>query len=51
MLEYCDILQKTKAFVCSQMAKNDAAHDDAHILRVVALTQTLCKAYPQANIK
>ena len=49
MLEYCDILQKTKAFVCSQMAKNDAAHDDAHILRVVALTQTLCRVYPQAN--
>ena len=49
MLEYCDILQKTKAFVCSQMAKNDAAHDDAHILRVVALTQTLCRVYPQAD--
>ena len=43
------ILQKTRDFVLGQMARNDAAHDDAHILRVVAMTKELCKAYPQAN--
>ncbi len=43
------ILQKTKDFVLSQMANNDAAHDCDHILRVVALTRKLCAAYPQAN--
>ena len=43
------ILQKTRDFVLTQMAKNDAAHDQEHILRVVALTKELCKAYPQAN--
>ena len=49
MSEQEDILQKTKDFVLIRMAKNDAAHDTDHILRVVALTQTLCRAYPQAN--
>lgn len=43
------ILSKTRDFVLSQMEKNDAAHDGEHILRVVALTQKLCKTYPQAN--
>lgn len=43
------ILQQTKEFVLSQMARNDAAHDQDHILRVVALTKELCNAYPQAN--
>lgn len=43
------ILQKTREFVLTQMAKNDAAHDQDHILRVVALTKELCAAYPQAN--
>ena len=43
------ILEKTREFVLSQMAKNDAAHDCDHILRVVALTKQLCAAYPQAN--
>lgn len=49
MSEYSDILQKTKDFVCSHTAKNDAAHDADHILRVVALAQSLCRAYPQAD--
>ena len=44
-----DVLQETKKFVRSQMAQNDAAHDEDHVLRVVALTQTLCRAYPQAD--
>lgn len=43
------ILQKTKDFVLAHMAKNDAAHDQEHIVRVVALTKDLCIAYPQAN--
>ena len=43
------ILQKTREFVLAQMAKNDAAHDQDHILRVVALTKQLCAAYPQVN--
>ena len=43
------ILQQTKEFVLSQMARNDAAHDQEHILRVVALTKELCNAYSQAN--
>ena len=43
------VLQKTREFVLSQMANNDAAHDGDHILRVVDLTKTLCIAYPQAN--
>lgn len=49
MKEPALLLQETKQFVLSQMAKNDAAHDTDHILRVVALTKTLCKAYPQAD--
>ena len=44
-----EILQKTQAFVLEQMAKNDAAHDTGHILRVVQLTKQLLLAYPQAN--
>ena len=44
-----DILEKTEFFVSAEMAKNDAAHDTAHIFRVVALTQKLCRAYPQAD--
>ena len=43
------ILRKTREFVLTQMAKNDAAHDQEHILRVVSLTKDLCRAYPQAN--
>lgn len=43
------ILKKTREFVLSQMANNDAAHDCDHILRVVALTKELSVAYPQAN--
>ena len=43
------ILKKTREFVLSQMAKNDAAHNQDHIFRVVALTKLLCAAYPQAN--
>ena len=43
------ILQQTKAFVLSRMSENDAAHNKDHILRVVSLTQALCKAYPRAN--
>ena len=49
MADHGIILQKTKEFVLSQMAQNDAAHDTDHILRVVSLTQTLCRAYPQVN--
>lgn len=49
MSDHTTILQKTKQFVFSQMTKNDAAHDADHILRVVALAQTLCRAYPQAD--
>ena len=44
-----DILQKTEEFVLAQMARNDAAHDGDHVRRVVALTRTLCRAYPQAD--
>ena len=43
------ILQETKAFVLSQMAQNDAAHDTDHILRVIELVHSLCDAYPQAD--
>ena len=43
------ILQKCKEYVLAQMAKNDAAHDDHHVLRVVALAKEICSAYPQAN--
>ena len=49
MLDSAAILQKTRQFVLYQMNQNDAAHDAWHIRRVVALAQTLCKAYPQAN--
>ena len=49
MINYEEILEKTKQFVLSIMAQNDAAHDEAHIFRVVALVQKLCSAYPQAN--
>lgn len=44
------ILEQTKQFVLEQMVHNDAAHHSDHILRVVALTQTLGKAYPQADL-
>ena len=44
-----DILQKTEEFVLAQMVRNDAAHDGDHVRRVVALTRTLCRAYPQAD--
>lgn len=43
------ILQETQQYVMGHMAANDAAHDQDHILRVVALTKTLCEAYPQAD--
>ena len=43
------LLDKTRQFVVSQMAHNDAAHDTEHILRVVSLVRTLCSAYPQAD--
>ena len=43
------ILEKTKQFVLARMAQNDAAHDPDHVLRVVALVQTLCRACPQAD--
>lgn len=49
MSNHTNILKRIKDFVLAQMAQNDAAHDTDHILRVVALTQTLCQAYPQAN--
>lgn len=43
------ILQAVKQYVIRQMDRNDTAHDAEHILRVVALSQTLCRAYPQAD--
>lgn len=49
MADHTQILQKAEAFVLTQISKNDAAHDAAHILRVVALTRELCRAYPQAD--
>ena len=49
MPDPAQILKKTEDFVLSQMAKNDAAHDGAHILRVVALTRKILRAYPQAD--
>ena len=42
------ILQETKQFVFSQISINDTAAKE-HIMRVVALAQALCRAYPQAN--
>lgn len=50
MSEQAAILQQTQEFVFAQMAKNDAAHDREHIVRVVALTQRLCRCYPEANV-
>ena len=50
MAELNEIIEKTRDFVCREMAKNDAAHDSAHVFRVVALTKTLCSAYPQADL-
>jgi uncharacterized protein len=44
-----EILRKTERFALAQMAKNDAAHDTGHIVRVVALTKQLLLAYPQAD--
>ena len=49
MPDYQSILQETKEFVCGQMAQNDAAHDSEHVLRVVSLAKTICRAYPQVN--
>ena len=50
MAELNEIIEKTRDFVCREMAKNDAAHDSAHVFRVVALTKALCSAYPQADL-
>ena len=44
-----EVLQKTEAFVCSVMAQNDAAHDEDHVRRVVALAQKIGSAYPDAD--
>ena len=49
MAEQKDMLERTRAYVLSWMEKNDAAHDGDHILRVVALAQSICAAYPQAD--
>ena len=49
MTDHKSILQETRNYVLSQVNKNDAAHDGDHILRVVALAQELCRAYPQAD--
>lgn len=49
MPDYQSILQETKDFVCGQMAQNDAAHDSEHVLRVVSVSKTICRAYPQVN--
>ena len=49
MRDCASILEKTKQFVLESMAENDAAHDAQHVLRVVALAQCLCRAYPQAD--
>ena len=43
------ILQMVRQFVEAEMANNDAAHDRDHVGRVVELTKTLCRAYPQAD--
>lgn len=42
-------LIETAKYVCTKMAQNDAAHDENHVHRVVALTRQLCLAYPQAD--
>jgi uncharacterized protein len=44
-----EILQKVEAFVVDAMRANDPAHDGDHIKRVVTLTRTLLKSYPQAD--
>ena len=44
-----EILQKVEAFVVDAMVVNDPAHDGDHIKRVVTLTRTLLKSYPQAD--
>ena len=49
MVDYSNILKAIRKFVCDQMACNDAAHDTDHILRVVALAQKICRAYPEAD--
>lgn len=49
MPDQAAVLRQTQQFVLSRCVQNDAAHDADHILRVVALTQTLCRAYPQAD--
>ena len=49
MIDRSGILEQTKEFVLAQMAKNDAAHDGAHVFRVVCLAKQLCGAYPQAD--
>lgn len=43
------LLQKVEAFVVDAMGVNDPAHDGDHIKRVVTLTRTLLKSYPQAD--
>ena len=42
-------LMETAKYVCTKMAQNDAAHDENHVQRVVALTRQLCLAYPHAD--
>ena len=44
------LLQKTEAWVKAVMAENDPAHDPEHAVRVVRLTQRLCKAYGWADV-
>ena len=43
------LLQKVEAFVVDAMRANDPAHDGDHIKRVVTLTRTLLKSYPQTD--
>ena len=42
-------LAQTEAFVRAQMAQNDPAHDEEHVLRVVGLTKELLARCPQAD--
>ena len=49
MTNHAAILQKTGEFAVSLTSQNDAAHDGDHILRVVGLVRTLCRACPQAD--
>lgn len=44
-----NILCCVERFVCQAMAANDPAHDPSHVQRVVKLTGTLLKSYPQAD--